>query len=122
MNLAIKDIRYSFGRFLLTAAGVGFLITASIGMIGLYRGIVADALLLIEHIGADLWVVQGGHSGPLFGKLGHFARHGSTSGGCCRRCFRASLHPDQPAGELKRQERARHYHGNRLSVRHRQLA
>ncbi|WP_119308015.1 ABC transporter permease [Cohaesibacter haloalkalitolerans] len=65
MNLAIKDIRYSLGRFLLTAAGVGFLITASIGMVGLYRGIVADALLLIEQIGADLWVVQGGHSGPF---------------------------------------------------------
>nr|WP_319516243.1 ABC transporter permease [uncultured Cohaesibacter sp.] len=65
MNLAIKDIRYSLGRFVLTAAGVGFLITASIGMVGLYRGIVADALLLIEHIGADLWVVQGGHSGPF---------------------------------------------------------
>ncbi|WP_319529664.1 ABC transporter permease [uncultured Cohaesibacter sp.] len=65
MNLAIKDIRYSLGRFLLTAAGVGFLITASIGMVGLYRGIVADALLLIENIGADLWVVQGGHSGPF---------------------------------------------------------
>nr|WP_210287286.1 ABC transporter permease [Allorhizobium borbori] len=49
----------------MTAAGVAFLVTASIGMIGLYRGIVADALLVIESIGADLWVVQGGRSGPF---------------------------------------------------------
>lgn len=65
MNLAIRDIRFNFVRFLLTAAGVGFLITASIGMVGLYRGIVADALLIVDRIGADLWVVQGGRAGPF---------------------------------------------------------
>ncbi|NKN36072.1 ABC transporter permease [Agrobacterium sp. a22-2] len=65
MNLAIKDIRFNFGRFLLTAAGVGFLVTASIGMVGLYRGIVSDALLIIDNIGADLWIVQGGRAGPF---------------------------------------------------------
>lgn len=65
MNLGLKDIRHNFGRFLLTAAGVAFLVTASVGMIGLYRGIVADALLVIDRIGADLWVVQGGRAGPF---------------------------------------------------------
>lgn len=65
MNLALKDIRYNLMRFLLTAAGVGFLITAAIGMVGLYRGIVIDALLIIDEIGADLWVVQGGRAGPF---------------------------------------------------------
>lgn len=65
MNLALKDVRHNFGRFLMTVAGVAFLVTASIGMIGLYRGIVADALLVIDRIGADLWVVQGGRAGPF---------------------------------------------------------
>jgi len=65
VNLGLKDVRHNLGRFTMTAAGVAFLVTASIGMIGLYRGIVADALLVIERIGADLWVVQGGRSGPF---------------------------------------------------------
>lgn len=65
MNLALKDIRFNLTRFLLTAAGVGFLLTAAIGMIGLYRGIVADALLIVDEVGADLWVVQGGRAGPF---------------------------------------------------------
>ncbi|MCC2611104.1 ABC transporter permease [Neorhizobium sp. Rsf11] len=65
MNLGFKDIRHNLGRFLMTAAGVAFLVTASVGMIGLYRGIVEDALLIIDRIGADLWVVQGGRSGPF---------------------------------------------------------
>ena len=65
MNIALKDIRHNLGRFLMTAAGVAFLVTASIGMIGLYRGIVQDALVIIDRVGADLWVVQGGRSGPF---------------------------------------------------------
>lgn len=65
MNIGLKDIRHNLGRFLMTAAGVAFLVTASIGMIGLYRGIVEDALVIIDRIGADLWVVQGGRSGPF---------------------------------------------------------
>ena len=65
MNLALKDIRYNVMRFALTACGIGFLMVAAIGMIGLYRGIVADALLIIDNIGADLWVVQGERDGPF---------------------------------------------------------
>ncbi len=65
MNLALKDIRFNLLRFLLTALGVGFLMMASMGMVGLYRGIVADALLIIEKVGADLWIVQGGRQGPF---------------------------------------------------------
>ncbi len=52
-------------RFALTGCGIGFLMVAAIGVIGLYRGIVADALLIIDHIGADLWVVQGERDGPF---------------------------------------------------------
>ncbi|MEM9146394.1 MAG: ABC transporter permease [Pseudomonadota bacterium] len=65
MNLALKDIRHTLPRFLITLLGVGLLITASVGMIGLYRGIVQDATLLIDEIGADYWIVQGGRAGPF---------------------------------------------------------
>lgn len=65
MNLAWKDISFNPGRFLLTTFGVAFLLTAVIGMTGLYRGIVQDALLIVDRIGADLWVVQGDRAGPF---------------------------------------------------------
>ncbi|WP_137391133.1 ABC transporter permease [Rhodoligotrophos defluvii] len=65
MNLAAKDLRFSPVRFILTALGVGMLLGATMGMIGLYRGIVYEALLIINDIGADLWVVEGGRGGPF---------------------------------------------------------
>jgi len=49
----------------LTALGIGFLLMGAIGAIGLYRGIVSDALLVIDNVGADLWVVQGERLGPF---------------------------------------------------------
>lgn len=63
--LAWRDITANLLRFFLAAAGVGFLLTGSMGMLGLYRGVLGDALLTIERIGADLWVVQGGRVGPF---------------------------------------------------------
>jgi putative ABC transport system permease protein len=65
MNLAIRDIRFSPFRFILTAIGIGLLLAATIGMNGLYRGIVFECLLIIDSMGADLWVVQGGRAGPF---------------------------------------------------------
>ena len=65
MNLAIRDIRQGLPRFLISVAGVGLLLTACIGMVGLYRGIVHDATLLIEAVDAELWVVQGDRAGPF---------------------------------------------------------
>lgn len=65
MNLALADVRHDFLRFFLTMAGVGFLVMAATGMVGLYRGVVGDALLIVDDIGADLWVVQGGRAGPF---------------------------------------------------------
>lgn len=63
--LAWKDIRFNPLRFLLAAAGVGFLLMGSMGIVGIYRGIVDDAMKTIDSIGADLWVVQGGRQGPF---------------------------------------------------------
>ena len=54
MNLAAKDIRHNLGRFALTTLGVGMLLMIVMGMGGIYRGIVEDATLLIDRIGADL--------------------------------------------------------------------
>jgi putative ABC transport system permease protein len=65
MNLAWADIRHHPLRFLMTAIGVGALLTACIGMIGLYRGIVYEALIIINDAGADLWVVEGQRFGPF---------------------------------------------------------
>lgn len=65
MNLAWIDIRYHFVRFVLATTGVGLLFSATIGMIGLYRGVVFEALMIIREIGADIWVVQGDRAGPF---------------------------------------------------------
>jgi putative ABC transport system permease protein len=65
MNLAIHDIRHNAGRFTLTAAGIGLLLMTVLGMSGIYRGMIADALVIVDHIGADLWVVQRDTRGPF---------------------------------------------------------
>lgn len=65
MNLAAKDIRHNFGRFALTTVGIGLLLMIVMGMGGIYRGLIREATLLIDKIGADFWVVQGGTRGPF---------------------------------------------------------
>ena len=65
MNLAVKDIRHNIGRFLLTGIGIGMLLMIVMGMMGIYRGLIQDATLLIERIGADLWIVQLHTRGPF---------------------------------------------------------
>ena len=65
MNLALKDIRHNFGRFALTAIGIGLLLMLVMGMGGIYRGLVDDATLLVNRVGADLWVVQRNTRGPF---------------------------------------------------------
>jgi len=65
MNLAAKDIRHNFGRFALTTIGIGLLLMIVMGMGGIYRGLIREATLLVDNIGADLWVVQGSTRGPF---------------------------------------------------------
>ena len=65
MNLASKDIRRNPGRFALTAIGVGMLLMIVMGMGGIYRGIIEDAVLLIDRVDADLWIVQRDTRGPM---------------------------------------------------------
>ncbi len=65
MNLAYKDIRYSLGKFLVTAMGVGMLLGIVLIMMGVYKGMLIDAKAMIEDVGADLWVVQEKTLGPI---------------------------------------------------------
>ena len=65
MNLAYKDVRHSFGRYALTAVGIGMLLMIVMGMGGIYRGIEGDATQLIDTIGCDVWVVQRDTRGPF---------------------------------------------------------
>ena len=65
MNLALRDIRHNFGRFVLTTIGLGLLLMLVMGMGGIYRGLVEEATLLVDRIDTDIWVVQKDTRGPF---------------------------------------------------------
>jgi putative ABC transport system permease protein len=65
MNLAIRDIRYHRGRFILTTIGLGLLLGVVMSMGGIYRGLFADAMAIINSTKADIWVVQQDTNGPF---------------------------------------------------------
>ncbi|MCF8468828.1 MAG: ABC transporter permease [Sneathiella sp.] len=65
MNLAYRDIRHNLGRFLLTCFGLGLLLGVVLSMIGIYRGLVEDALTLVRNPAVDVWVVEFGTRGPF---------------------------------------------------------
>ncbi|SKA25111.1 putative ABC transport system permease protein [Enhydrobacter aerosaccus] len=65
MNLAYRDVRHSLGRFLLTCAGLGLLLGVVLAMIGIYRGLVIEALTIARAPAVDLWVVESGTRGPF---------------------------------------------------------
>lgn len=65
MNLAYRDVRHNLFRFLLTCLGLGLLLGVVLGMIGIYRGIVVDALTVVRAQAADVWVVEAGTRGPF---------------------------------------------------------
>ncbi|MCL4685670.1 ABC transporter permease [Myxococcota bacterium] len=65
MNLAYRDIRHNLGRFLLTCFGLSLLLGVVLSMIGIYRGLVEDALTLVRTPAVDVWVVESGTRGPF---------------------------------------------------------
>lgn len=65
INLAIKDIKHSFTKFIVTAMGVGMLFGVVLIMIGVYRGLQIEAELLLNDINADIWIVQEDTLGPF---------------------------------------------------------
>ena len=65
MNLAVRDIRHNLGRFLLTCLGLSLLLAIVMSMIGIYRGLVTEALTLVRSPAVDLWVVEADTRGPF---------------------------------------------------------
>lgn len=65
MNLALKDINHNLGRFLLTCVGLSLLLCIVLAMVGIYRGLIVEALGLIRAAQAEVWVVEGGTRGPF---------------------------------------------------------
>lgn len=65
INLAQRDIAHSLGKFVTTALGVGMLIGVVLIMIGVYRGMTHDAMIVPNDLGAQLWVVQKDTLGPF---------------------------------------------------------
>jgi putative ABC transport system permease protein len=64
ISLAGRDILQSWSKFVLTGLGLGLLIGVTFTMAGVYRGMVDDAMVLLNNSGADLWVVQKDTLGP----------------------------------------------------------
>lgn len=65
INLAHRDISHSLGKFITTALGVGMLIGVVLIMIGVYRGMTHDAMIVPNNLNAQLWVVQKDTLGPF---------------------------------------------------------
>ena len=65
MNLAYRDVRHNLFRFLLTCFGLSLLMAVVLSMIGIYNGLVVDALTIARAPRVDLWVVEAGTRGPF---------------------------------------------------------
>ncbi len=65
MNLAYRDVRHNLFRFVLTCLGLSLLMAVVLAMIGIYNGLVADALNIVQAPQVDLWVVESGTQGPF---------------------------------------------------------
>jgi putative ABC transport system permease protein len=67
MNLAWRDIRHNLSRFVMTGLGLGLLLGVVLSMIGIYRGLVLDALTIARAPQADIWIVEAKSHGPFAG-------------------------------------------------------
>ena len=65
MNLAIRDIRHNWLRFVLTGLGLGGLLGIVVTMMGIYEGALADAVRLPRASHPALWVVEPLTKGPF---------------------------------------------------------
>jgi len=63
--LSKEDIKHTLGKFIVTAMGVGMLLGIVLIMMGVYRGMIADAEVLLGDLDVDLWVVQEDTLGPF---------------------------------------------------------
>ncbi len=58
VDLARKNLLHDKLRFLITVAGVAFAVTLVFVQVGLFLGLLDNASITIEHLGADLWVTS----------------------------------------------------------------
>ncbi|MDF1876959.1 ABC transporter permease [Sulfurimonas sp. SAG-AH-194-L11] len=65
INLAQRDVVHTFGKFIVTAMGVGMLLGIVLIMIGVYRGMIVDAEVLLDDLAVDVWIVQENTLGPF---------------------------------------------------------
>ena len=65
IHLAKEDVRHTLGKFIVTAMGVGMLLGIVLIMMGVYRGMIVDAEVLLNDLHVDLWIVQEGTLGPF---------------------------------------------------------
>jgi putative ABC transport system permease protein len=65
IHLAKEDVRHTLGKFVVTAMGVGMLLGIVLIMMGVYRGMIVDAEVLLNDLNVDLWVVQEDTLGPF---------------------------------------------------------
>ncbi len=65
MNLALRDVQHNLFRFILTCIGLALLMTVVMAMMGIYNGLVADALNILKAPKADVWIVEAETQGPF---------------------------------------------------------
>ena len=65
IHLAKEDIKHTFGKFIVTAMGIGMLLGIVLIMMGVYRGMIIDAKVILTDLDVDLWVVQENTLGPF---------------------------------------------------------
>ncbi len=65
INLAQKEVSYTLGKFIITSIGIGMLLGIVMIMMGVYRGMIIDAQVLLNDLDVDLWVVQENTLGPF---------------------------------------------------------
>jgi putative ABC transport system permease protein len=58
VDLARKNLLHDKLRFLITVCGVAFAVTLVFVQVGLFRGLLDNASITIEHLDADLWVTS----------------------------------------------------------------
>ncbi len=57
-NLALRNLWHDKLRSAMTVAGVAFAVTLVFVQVGLFRGLLDNASVTIDHIDADLWVTS----------------------------------------------------------------
>ncbi|MFP2929958.1 ABC transporter permease [Pyxidicoccus sp. 3LG] len=58
VDLARKNLLHDKLRFLITVSGVAFAVALVFVQVGLFLGLLRNASITIEHLGADLWVTS----------------------------------------------------------------